>query len=140
MAAQRVVAGKGTIAASGNLSSAPRFPAVPGPIPPFRLLTGLMLAGCLALPVPARAADKEPAAFGDAVQLAPFVVNGKKLTIAIHARNDPDRAYALKFAEEVVGIAYETMDGESTGSFWTWRPPGSSIRASSRSWVTSRRR
>lgn len=77
---------------------------------------GFLLSAWLACVTSASAADKTLPAFGDAVQLAPFVVNGKKLTISIHARNDPDRAYALKFAEEVVGIAYEAMDGESTGS------------------------
>lgn len=54
--------------------------------------------------------------FGKNIELAPFVVNGKKLSISIHARTKADRAYAQKFAEEVVGIAYETMGGESTGS------------------------
>src|SRR4051812_49811296 len=75
-----------------------------------------MLAGIFAPTVSVRAADKAPAAFGDAVQLAPFVVKGEKLSISIHARTNADRAYASKFAEEVVGIAYETMEGESTGA------------------------
>jgi hypothetical protein len=62
------------------------------------------LAGAAGKPDPASPA------FGDSVQLAPFVVKGQKLSIAIHARTKGDRAYATEFAEDVVGIAYETMD------------------------------
>ena len=52
----------------------------------------------------------EPAGgdFGKDVQLAPFVVKGQKLSISIHARTASDRRYATEFAEEAVGIAYET--------------------------------
>lgn len=59
----------------------------------------------------------EPAGedFGKDVQLAPFVVKGQKLSISIHARTKGDRNYAQEFAEEAVGIAYETM-GKSTGA------------------------
>ena len=49
------------------------------------------------------------------MQLAPFVVNGKKLSISIHARTPADRRYAEEFAEEVVAIAYETL-GDTTGA------------------------
>ena len=35
------------------------------------------------------------------VQLAPFVVNGKQLTISIHARSEKDRRYAEAFAEAI---------------------------------------
>lgn len=52
--------------------------------------------------------------FGKDVQLAPFVVQGKPLSISIHARNKSDRRYAEKFADEVVEVAYETL-GDSTG-------------------------
>ena len=74
-----------------------------------------LLAGAIGLTAAAGAAGKADPAFGDAVQLAPFVVNGKKLSISIHARTQSDRTYAEKFAEEVVGIAYETL-GKSTGA------------------------
>ena len=60
------------------------------------------------------AGEKAETAFGKDVQLAPFVVNGRKLSISIHARTKADRTYAEKFADEVVEIAYETI-GESTG-------------------------
>jgi hypothetical protein len=62
-----------------------------------------------------RGAEKAEANFGDDVRLAPFVVNGKPLSISIHARTADDRKYAGQFAEEVVGIAYETI-GKSTGA------------------------
>lgn len=52
--------------------------------------------------------------FGKDIQLAPFVVKGAPLSISIHARTKSDRRYAEKFAEEVVEVAYETLDG-STG-------------------------
>ena len=74
-------------------------------------VAGLVLAGALLAEEPAAPAKAE---FGKDIQLAPFVVNGKKLSISIHARSKPDRAYAEKFADEVVEIAYETI-GDSTG-------------------------
>ena len=52
--------------------------------------------------------------FGKDVQLAPFVVNGKPLSVSIHARTKSDRRYAEKFADEVVQVGYETL-GHSTG-------------------------
>ncbi len=52
---------------------------------------------------------------GEAVQLAPFVVNGKPLSISIDARTKADRRYAEDFAEEVVEVAYETM-GDANGA------------------------
>jgi hypothetical protein len=58
-------------------------------------------------------ADSQPE-FGAGVQLAPLVVNGSQLSLAIHARTQSDRHYAEKFAEAVMEIAYETM-GKSTG-------------------------
>ncbi len=61
------------------------------------------------------AADSAPGEFGKDIQLAPFVVNGQKLSISVHARTSSDRRYATGFAEEVVGIAYETMS-RSTGA------------------------
>lgn len=58
-----------------------------------------------------------PAAdFGKDVKLAPFVVRGEKLSLSIHARTNADRRYATEFAEEVVKVAYETMDNKSTGA------------------------
>jgi hypothetical protein len=69
----------------------------------------LASAGIAAEP-PAAGAD-----FGKDIQLAPFVVKGAPISISIHARTKGDRKYAQEFAEDVVGIAYETM-GKSTGS------------------------
>lgn len=66
-------------------------------------LTGAMIA-----------AEPETGEFGKDIQLAPFVVQGKPLTVSIHARTKGDRRYAEKFADEVVEIAYETL-GDSTG-------------------------
>lgn len=53
--------------------------------------------------------------FGKDIQLTPFVVKGQKLSISIHARTKGDRNYATEFAEDVVGIAYETIT-KSTGA------------------------
>ncbi len=49
-----------------------------------------------------------------ALQLEPFVVNGDALAVTIHARNKRDRRYAEGFADEVVRVAHDTLDG-STG-------------------------
>jgi hypothetical protein len=59
-------------------------------------------------------AGSDGGAFGKDIQLAPFVVKGKPLSISIHARTKGDRRYAERFADEVVEIAYETL-GDSTG-------------------------
>ena len=53
--------------------------------------------------------------FGRDVKLAPFVVKGEKISLAVHARTKSDHRYATDFAEEVLKVAYETMD-KSTGS------------------------
>jgi hypothetical protein len=74
----------------------------------------LNLAG-LGLTSAALAAGPAGEDFGKDVQLAPFVVKGQKLSISIHARTKGDRSYATEFAEDAVGIAYETM-GKSTGA------------------------
>jgi hypothetical protein len=71
-------------------------------------VAGLGLGGA---GIPAAAADD---AFGKDIQLAPFVVKGKPISVSIHARTKGDRRYAEKFADEVVEIAYETL-GDSTG-------------------------
>jgi hypothetical protein len=84
---------------------------VTGLIPRLFLVGGFALASVLTT---AHAAEEPDATFGRDVQLAPFVVNGKKLSAAVYARTKSDRRYGEKFAEEVVGIAYETM-GDSTG-------------------------
>lgn len=44
------------------------------------------------------------------VVMAPFVVNGSGVAVAIHARSRSDRRYAQKFAEEVVQVVDATMD------------------------------
>jgi hypothetical protein len=79
-----------------------------------RSIFALSLAGLLP-GVPGLAAGPAGEDFGKDVQLAPFVVKGQKLSISIHARTKGDRNYAQDFAEEAVGIAYETM-GKSTGA------------------------
>lgn len=61
------------------------------------------------------AADDSPASkpegdFLPDVQLAPFVVNGERLSISVHARNRGDRRYAEQFAEDVVAVTYETLE------------------------------
>jgi hypothetical protein len=73
------------------------------------------LAGGLVLTTGALAVEKAEPAFGKDVQFAPFVVNGKQLSLSIHARTPSDRRYAGKFAEDVMEIAYQTL-GKSTGS------------------------
>ncbi len=60
------------------------------------------------------AAGPAESTFGKDIQLAPFVVQGKSLSVSIHARTKADRRYAEKFADEVVEVAYETL-GDSTG-------------------------
>ncbi|HWA86064.1 MAG TPA: hypothetical protein VG710_07585, partial [Opitutus sp.] len=75
----------------------------------------LLLLGAGTLSATVVAATKLDANFGDDVRLAPFVVNGKALSIAIHARTAADRKYGEQFATDVVQIAYETM-GKSTGA------------------------
>ena len=72
---------------------------------------GLVLVGAGITAEPAGQAGGE---FGKDIQLAPFVVKGKPLTVSIHARTKGDRRYAEKFADEVIEIAYETLE-DSTG-------------------------
>lgn len=72
------------------------------------MTAALVLAGL------AGATEPPPDEFGKDVQLAPFVVQGKPLSISIHARTKGDRRYGEKFADEVVEVAYETM-ADSTG-------------------------
>lgn len=67
-------------------------------------------AGLEARPEAAAAAE-----FGRDVKLAPFVVKGEKISLAVHARTPGDHRYATEFAEGVLRVAYETMD-KSTGS------------------------
>lgn len=78
---------------------------------------GNFLLGLAGLLLSAVGLAAEPAGedFGKDVQLAPFVVKGQKLSISIHARTNGDRKYATEFAEDAVGIAYETL-GKSTGA------------------------
>jgi hypothetical protein len=60
------------------------------------------------------AAEQARGEFGKDIQLAPFVVNGSPLSVSIHARTKGDRRYAEKFSDQVVEIAYETLQ-DSTG-------------------------
>lgn len=84
-------------------------------VPIIRFAVGLLLVGGFARADAPAAAGKGSTAFGADVQFAPFVVNGEKLSIAIHARTKSDRSYATEFAEKGVRIAYETM-AKSTGA------------------------
>lgn len=86
------------------------------PMEAFRFVSG-RLAGCFLVltigcaAVPMDAADPAPSEFGADVQLAPFTVGGKPLSISIHARTKGDRRYAESFADEVVEVAYAATDG-----------------------------
>lgn len=71
---------------------------------------GVMVA-VLTLTVGGITAEQTAGEFEKAIQLAPFVVKGSPYSISIHARTKADRRYAENFAEEVVGTAYETLDG-----------------------------
>jgi hypothetical protein len=73
------------------------------------LIVGVGLVGAGAL-----AEETAVSEFGKDIQLAPFKVQGKPLSISIHARTKADRHYAERFADEVVEVAYETL-GDSTG-------------------------
>ena len=98
----------------------------PSPSRHPRVVTGrwrriLVLFGAALLATCTRAADGSGAVpdankdFLPFVQMAPFVVEGEQLSISIHARTKADRRYAERFAEEVIAIAYDTLDG-STGA------------------------
>lgn len=90
----------------------------PSRFPVLAVLT--LTLGLIASP-PAWAESKQPTAttgtnsdFWPEISLAPFVVEGSDLSISIHARSKGDRRYAEKFGEEVVAVAYDTID-KSTG-------------------------
>lgn len=63
-------------------------------------------------PTPALAGSAQED-FGSLVQLAPFVVQGRQLSISIHARTKTDRCYAQAFAEGVVQVVCETVTPET---------------------------
>ena len=77
-----------------------------------RLLTFGILAFAATF---ARAATK-PAPKDDFmpfVELAPFVVNGEKLSVYVHARTKRDRHYAEDLAEEVIKVVNEAVTKET---------------------------
>jgi hypothetical protein len=80
---------------------------------PMRLavLGGYLLATALGQAADKKAAPKDD--FMPYVELAPFVVNGQRLAISIHARNKKDRRYAEDFAEEVVKVVNEGVTKET---------------------------
>jgi hypothetical protein len=88
-----------------NLRSQRRFTAAPWRRSVW--LAGMMLAtaGWAATPP----ADD----FSPLVKMAPFVVQGKQLTISVHARSNGDRRYAQGFAEEVIKVVYESVTPET---------------------------
>ena len=77
----------------------------------------LFLLGFLALTTTfAQAAakpDKPKDDFGPSIELAPFVVNGEKLSVYIHARSKKDRRYAEELAEEVIKVVNEAVTKET---------------------------
>src|SRR5262245_48086069 len=84
-------------------------------------LRGLLVLGVLlALCEPIQASGQEgPVAapqdeFASLVELAPLVVGGQALAIAIYARTNADRRYGEQFAERVVKVVHEAVT-ESTG-------------------------
>jgi hypothetical protein len=87
-------------------------------LPLFLRQLSTLISCALAMAAVAGHAASKPAVnkddFMPYVELAPFVVNGKQLTISIHARSDKDRRYAEEFAEKVVKVVYEGVT-ESTG-------------------------
>lgn len=81
---------------------------------PARLavLGGFLLATAFAQAAP-KAAKAPKDDFMPYVELAPFVVNGQRLAISIHARTKKDRKYAEDFAEEVVKVVNEAVTKET---------------------------
>lgn len=84
------------------------------------LLTFSILFSWAALTVDLFGQDSTSADAGDeseflpAIQMAPFVVEGNYSAIFVHARNRGDRRYAENFAEEVIEVAFDSLD-TSTG-------------------------
>lgn len=76
----------------------------------------LWVAGLWLNPVRAQGdkAAPERDEFSPLVKLAPLVVNGQSLAVAIHARTGSDRRYGEAFAEGVVRVVGEAVT-ESTG-------------------------
>jgi hypothetical protein len=75
------------------------------------LCTLLIFTGGLVLP--ATAADTnapDEAEFGEDIEMAPFIVEGERLAVDIHARSRKDRRYAEGFAEKVVAVIYDTNE------------------------------
>ncbi|MCX6954295.1 MAG: hypothetical protein NTV51_19260 [Verrucomicrobia bacterium] len=75
------------------------------------LATGLLFTRAIAGGAAAPPAKDE---FSPLVELAPFVVNGQSLAVAIHARTRGDRRYGEQFAGGVIGVVGEAVT-ESTG-------------------------
>jgi len=78
---------------------------------------GLLLSAALGLQAAGAQGDRgapEKDEFSPLVKLAPFVVNGQSLAVAIHARTGSDRRYGEAFAEGVVRVVGEAVT-ESTG-------------------------
>lgn len=78
---------------------------------PFILLSTLLIfIGSLVSPAAAADAPSE-AEFGEDIEMAPFVVEGERLAVDIHARSRKDRRYAEGFAEKVLAVIYDTNEG-----------------------------
>lgn len=75
---------------------------------------GLLAAGALgAATPPAAQSSRGKDDFMPYVELAPFVVKGKQLTISVHARSKGDRRYAERFSEETVKVVCDSVTGET---------------------------
>ena len=74
----------------------------------------LLALGILATPAGAKPMTPPSDKFSETIELAPFVVSGKQLSVSIHARSGRDRRYAEAFSEEVMKVVYEGVT-ESTG-------------------------
>lgn len=72
---------------------------------------GVLLSALLITSVTAATPPQDD--FSPLVTLAPFVVQGKQLSISVHARSGRDRRYAQDFAEEVIKVVYESVTPET---------------------------
>lgn len=82
----------------------------------FHFSHRLVALGVLALTATFGHAAAKPAPKDDFmpfVELAPFVVNGEKLSVYVHARTKKDRRYAEDLAEEVVKVVNEAVTKET---------------------------
>jgi hypothetical protein len=80
---------------------------------PRRLFLFGFLAFTATLALAAAKPDKPKDDFMPFVELAPFVVNGEKLSVYIHARTRKDRRYAEDLSGEVIRVVNEAVTKET---------------------------